>query len=457
MKAIGGAAFINQVVGMGREMSGLAAKQESLAMTFKVMMGGNKQAADQLLKDLTKFSDVTPFEPEEVNMAAQSFLQARLPLEKLMPLMTTVGDLAAGTGKNYAELASKIGRVYMLNKADNELLQQTPVLYGALAKILGKNEREIFAMASAGKIGFKEVEQAILSLTTAGGTYAGMMDELSKTTEGLTSTEIGYWDGIKKAIGYVINLGLKPFLDFLIPLTKSFKEFLETERGIAIIKASLIGLFVLVAGVGVMAFWSLAVAVLSATWPILLIAAGVTALILIFEDLYQFFTGGKSLFGRYFIDPIKKGLFWLVVWFKELPDRMLAGIRALPGMIGDLLIGLVPDWVIRLISDEEETKPKKKKGHARGHRASGGPVTSGNPYLVGEQGPEIFMPNNSGTIIPNGKATASGRITLNSLVGTINIYANNSKEAASKFESEIMKVINKLSKNVFAAELGVNI
>ena len=34
-------------------------------------------------------------------------------------------------------------------------------------------------------------------------------------------------------------------------------------------------------------------------------------------------------------------------------------------------------------------------------KAHGGPVTSGVPYIVGEAGPEIFMPNVAGRIIPN--------------------------------------------------------
>jgi hypothetical protein len=34
-------------------------------------------------------------------------------------------------------------------------------------------------------------------------------------------------------------------------------------------------------------------------------------------------------------------------------------------------------------------------------RASGGPVRGGTPYLVGEKGPELFLPGASGTIIPN--------------------------------------------------------
>jgi oligoribonuclease (3'-5' exoribonuclease) len=36
-----------------------------------------------------------------------------------------------------------------------------------------------------------------------------------------------------------------------------------------------------------------------------------------------------------------------------------------------------------------------------GRRAMGGPVAGGTPYIVGERGPELFMPGRSGTIIPN--------------------------------------------------------
>ena len=34
-------------------------------------------------------------------------------------------------------------------------------------------------------------------------------------------------------------------------------------------------------------------------------------------------------------------------------------------------------------------------------KAAGGPVMGGTPYIVGERGPELFMPGRSGTIIPN--------------------------------------------------------
>jgi hypothetical protein len=57
-------------------------------------------------------------------------------------------------------------------------------------------------------------------------------------------------------------------------------------------------------------------------------------------------------------------------------------------------------------------------------RATGGTVTGGTPYMVGENGPEVFVPGIDGTIIPNGGmaggSSASGNtyaITVNSGVG----------------------------------------
>lgn len=38
-----------------------------------------------------------------------------------------------------------------------------------------------------------------------------------------------------------------------------------------------------------------------------------------------------------------------------------------------------------------------------GKRALGGPVTAGTPYLVGERGPELFVPGSNGGIVPNNR------------------------------------------------------
>jgi hypothetical protein len=63
-----------------------------------------------------------------------------------------------------------------------------------------------------------------------------------------------------------------------------------------------------------------------------------------------------------------------------------------------------------------------------GARASGGPVAAGVPYLVGERGPEIFMPRSSGRIIPNDNSQRMlGNGGHNGGRGpvTMNVYTNN--------------------------------
>lgn len=57
-----------------------------------------------------------------------------------------------------------------------------------------------------------------------------------------------------------------------------------------------------------------------------------------------------------------------------------------------------------------------------GMRASGGPVSGNSPYIVGEQGPELFVPQGSGTIIPNGKLADMGNGSP-TVVNNYNIHA----------------------------------
>lgn len=49
----------------------------------------------------------------------------------------------------------------------------------------------------------------------------------------------------------------------------------------------------------------------------------------------------------------------------------------------------------------------KGGGLANLFRADGGPVTARRPYIVGERGPELFVPGKSGTIIPNERLSSS--------------------------------------------------
>jgi phage-related minor tail protein len=52
-------------------------------------------------------------------------------------------------------------------------------------------------------------------------------------------------------------------------------------------------------------------------------------------------------------------------------------------------------------------------GSLLGFRAAGGPIDAGSPYIVGEKGPELIIPNNSGTVVPNHALGGGGSVTVN--------------------------------------------
>ena len=77
-------------------------------------------------------------------------------------------------------------------------------------------------------------------------------------------------------------------------------------------------------------------------------------------------------------------------------------------------------------------------------RAIGGPVQRGQPYMVGERGPEMFVPNQSGAIIPNGQ-TGGGSVTINQTV-------NLSTGVAQTVRTEVMNMLPQIQQ---AAVSGV--
>ena len=77
--------------------------------------------------------------------------------------------------------------------------------------------------------------------------------------------------------------------------------------------------------------------------------------------------------------------------------------------------------LIRIAIQAQITKPLMDSvgmggsgGGSTKKRATGGPVTRGSTYLVGEKGPELFTASNSGSIIPNNQLGGGGTV--------VNIY-----------------------------------
>ena len=66
-----------------------------------------------------------------------------------------------------------------------------------------------------------------------------------------------------------------------------------------------------------------------------------------------------------------------------------------------------------------------------GFKANGGPVMAGTPYMVGERGPELFVPRSSGSIVPNNRMGGNTvSVTVNQSFGASTSRATSLQAAA---------------------------
>ena len=72
----------------------------------------------------------------------------------------------------------------------------------------------------------------------------------------------------------------------------------------------------------------------------------------------------------------------------------------------------IPERIVVTVVTEQEGGSEPTEPGGEPGRQHGGPVTAGRPYTVGEAGPEVFIPDRPGLILPNWAlnlpATAAG-------------------------------------------------
>ena len=86
-------------------------------------------------------------------------------------------------------------------------------------------------------------------------------------------------------------------------------------------------------------------------------------------------------------------------------------------------------------------------GAVVGTRANGGSVMGGKPYLVGERGAELFVPNRSGTIVPN------DQLGRGSTPVVINQTINLSTGVAQTIRAEVMNMLPQITEATKGAVL----
>lgn len=69
-------------------------------------------------------------------------------------------------------------------------------------------------------------------------------------------------------------------------------------------------------------------------------------------------------------------------------------------------------------------------------RATGGPVSPGRAYMVGERGPELFVPTSSGSVAAGGGGTRDVRVSIN-----INAPADSAPDVLARSGRQVARAV----------------
>lgn len=407
------------------------AAQARLATTLQNVAGATEATIAQTEAYILKTSLATGVSDNQLRPSLERLARATNDVSEAQRLNNLALDIAAGTGRSLESVSAALARAYDGNT-------------GALSRLgIGLSAAELKSMS------FDEVTKALAATfggqaTVQANTYAGQMQRLNVA-----------FDEAKETVGVYILQALTPLLNLLsnnivpafeklsVTLGPIFRDVLD--RAGYIVRDVLIPAFE--------TLWRfirdyLAPIIQSVLQPVLdgLVSAFSrvrTALQNNQDELQPFYNLLRTVanFVRDFVAP-------------AIGDVLGAALR----VVGSLVSSLISNFA-RLVDflDDVLSKIREFVNFVRnnpivsgisgvidrifgGGRATGGAVTQGTAYMVGERGPELFVPNTSGSIVPN---NAIGGNTIN-----INV------SGAIDPESTARQIIALLNNSAYRGTLG---
>jgi phage-related protein len=403
------------------------AAQAKLATTLENVTGATAKQIAAVESQITKTSLLTGLTDDELRPSFERFVRATSDSDAALKLQATAIDVAAGSGKS-------------LEAVTNAMAKAAEGNTGALSKLgIGLTAAELKTMS------MEEITAALAD--TFGGqaaekadTFAGKMDRLKVAfDEGKETVGSFVLDAITPMISGFVNkviptiqalaeeLGpkLTPIFqtltgyikDFVIPTFQAIWQFI-TEFVIPAIGSVLSPI---IDGLR-SAFEKVTSKIAENEEKLKPLLALFKVIATFVRDVYAPVIG--KILGTAF-DVLGSAISFVIGLFASLVDVVNKAFNAIKSIVNFIKNNPVTQAIGGAIDNI-----------FGGGRANGGPVSRGTSYVVGERGPELFVPNTSGKIIPNGGSTSGGN--------TINLTVNGAIDAEGTART-IIDVLNRSS------------
>jgi len=396
------------VLGSARFIFFKTAELQTQRKSLEVLTGSLTKT-NEIIKELQEFGAVTPFTSSELIEQTKRLKAFGFQTDELVDTTKRLSDVAGATGADLTGIATAFGQIRAKGKLQQEenlqLLERGVDITTELKRITGLQGEAFEKALRQGKIGADLVNKALINLTNEGGAFFKGASAQADTLNGKLSTLQDTIDTLARTIGTELEDEIVSVLDFSIQAVKTVDKLI---KNFAILKK--------------------AIDVINPFEQIRQLQEQLTKE----EEITETFIGRPPVQNKIIqnnnkitdtLDNQLKVLEPIDNKFKEIGDSIATGVSdALVDAIlqtkslGDAARGILQGIARDLLRLGINTALgsifggpfKKLPGFAAGGRP---PV--GRPSIVGERGPELFVPSTAGTIIPN---NAMGGITNNIVV-----------------------------------------
>jgi len=379
------------------------AAQAKLATTLTNVTGATNAQIAAVESQITKTSLLTGLTDDELRPSFERLVRATGDSDAALKLQATAIDVAAGSGKSLEAVTNALAKAQEGNA-------------GSLAKLgIGLTAAQLKTMS---------MEEITAQLAT---TFGGQAAEKADTFQGkMARLNVAFSEG-KETVGAFVLDAITPmvsgFVDKVIPAVQKLAEELgpkltpifQTLTGY--IKDNVIPTFKAIWGFitdfVIPALRDFLTPIINGLRSAFEQVAGkikeneeqLKPLVTFFKALAVFVRDtlapvlGKILGGAF--DILGAAIGGVIDFFATLVDLINKAYNAIKAIVNFIKNNPVTQFIGGAFD-----------AAFGGGKAMGGPVSSGTSYVVGERGPELFVPNTAGTIIPNG-GSGGGGATLN--------------------------------------------
>jgi len=192
------------------------AKLETQRKSLEVLTGSLK-TTNKIISQLQAFGAVTPFKTQDLIETTKRLKAFGFENDELVDTVKRLSDVAGATGADLDGITTAFGQIRAKGKLQQEenlqLLERGVDITGELKRITGKQGVEFESMMRRGKISADLVNQALINLTKTGGQYAGGAVAQSTTLAGKFSTLQDNIEKLAITIGEVLTPALLGALD----------------------------------------------------------------------------------------------------------------------------------------------------------------------------------------------------------------------------------------------------